>query len=72
MRDTCAPVKADFEILASAEEPVDGVFFGGRSGFRKRWNLAAPRVEIEEALDPLHSDVALFWLTRILSEVCAF
>lgn len=36
---------------------TDGVFFGEAAQGFKRWNLAAPRVEIEEALDRL--DVAL-------------
>ena len=36
---------------------TDGVFFGEAAQGFKRWNLAAPRVEIEEALDRL--DAAL-------------
>ena len=36
---------------------TDGVFFGEAAQGFKRWNLAAPRVEIEEALDRL--DTAL-------------
>ena len=36
---------------------TDGVFFGEAAQGFKRWNLAAPRIEIEEALDRL--DVAL-------------